>query len=118
MLPRIRAVLVGFIELAAEQERPRGCLVANTLGQLPPGDQDIVSGAAAVLADVEDGFLQGLTEAAKQGEIPVGLDLPGWAATLTMLVQGLQVVAKAEPDPRRLIPAVDAALLTLASGCE
>ncbi|MDX6341589.1 MAG: TetR/AcrR family transcriptional regulator, transcriptional repressor for nem operon, partial [Trebonia sp.] len=29
VLPRIRAVLIGFIELAVEQENPRGCLVAN-----------------------------------------------------------------------------------------
>lgn len=118
VLPRIRAVLAGFIELAGEQENPRGCLVANTLGELPPGDEDIVSGAAAVLADVEEGFLQGLREAARQGEIRRGLDLPGWAATLTMLVQGLQVVAKAERDPRRLMRGVDAVLLTLASECE
>ena len=118
VLPRIRAVLAGFIELAGEQEKPRGCLVANTLGELPPGDEDIVSGAAAVLADIEEGFLQGLREAARQGEIRGGLDLPGWAATLTMLVQGLQVVVKAERDPRRLMRGVDAVLLTLASECE
>jgi hypothetical protein len=32
-----------------------------------------------------------------------------------MLVQGLQVVAKADPDPRRLVRGVDAALLALAA---
>jgi hypothetical protein len=42
------------------------------------------------------------------------LDLPGCAAMLTMLVQGLQVVAKADPDPRRLVRGVDVALLSLA----
>jgi TetR/AcrR family transcriptional regulator, transcriptional repressor for nem operon len=30
VLPRIRAVMVGFIELAAEQESPRGCLLPGT----------------------------------------------------------------------------------------
>jgi TetR/AcrR family transcriptional repressor of nem operon len=114
VLPRIRAVLVGFIELAAEQDEPRGCLAANTVGELLPGDKDAASGVAGVLSDVEDGFLQGLRAAARQGEIASTLDLPGWAATLTMLVQGLQVVAKADPDPRRLVRGVDAALLALA----
>jgi hypothetical protein len=38
----------------------------------------------------------------------------GWAAALTVLVQGLQVVAKADPDPRRLIRVVDTALAALA----
>lgn len=114
VLPRIRAVLVGFIELAAEQDSPRGCLAANSAGELLPGDEDVACRVAGVLADVEDGFLQGLRAAAGQGEIAGGADLPGWAATLTMLVQGLQVVAKADPDPRRLIRGVDAALAALA----
>jgi TetR/AcrR family transcriptional repressor of nem operon len=116
VLPRIRAVLVGFIELAAEEERPRGCLAANSVGELLPADEDVASGVAGVLSDVEDGFLQGLRAAVRQKEIADGLDLPGWAAALTMLVQGLQVVAKADPDPRRLIQGVDAALAALAPG--
>jgi TetR/AcrR family transcriptional regulator, transcriptional repressor for nem operon len=114
VLPRIRAVLIGFIELAVEQENPRGCLVANTVGELLPGDMDVAAGAAGVLSDVEDGFLQGLRAAARQGELAPTLDLPGWAAALTMLVQGLQVVAKVDPDPRRLVQGVDAALRALA----
>jgi TetR/AcrR family transcriptional regulator, transcriptional repressor for nem operon len=52
----------------------------------------------------------------RQGEIADTLDLPGCAAMLTMLVQGLQVVAKADSDPRRLARGVDAALLSLAGG--
>lgn len=118
VLPRIRAVMVGFIELAAEQESPRGCLAANTVGELLPGDEGAASGVAGVLADVEEGFLQGLRAAARQGEIAGGLDLPGWAAALTMLVQGLQVVAKASPDPRRLVRGVDAVMLALVQGRE
>jgi TetR/AcrR family transcriptional repressor of nem operon len=118
VLPRIRAVLVGFINLAAEQQEPRGCLAANTAGELLPGDRDASRAVADVLSDVEDGFLQGLRAAARRGEIASTLDLPGWAAALTMLVQGLQVVAKADPDPRRLVRGVDAALLALVPGRE
>jgi TetR/AcrR family transcriptional regulator, transcriptional repressor for nem operon len=116
VLPRIRAVLVGLIELAAEQEEPRGCLAANSAGELLPGDKDVARGVADALSDVEAGFLQGLRAAAAQGEIASTLDLAGWAATLTMLVQGLQVVAKADPDPRRLIRGVDAVLASLGAG--
>jgi TetR/AcrR family transcriptional repressor of nem operon len=115
VLPRIRAAMVGFIELAAEQEEPRGCLAANTAGELLPADKDAASGVAGVLSDVEDGFLQGLRAAARQGEIAGTLDLPGWASVLTMLVQGLQVVAKADADPRRLVRGVDAVLFALAA---
>jgi TetR/AcrR family transcriptional repressor of nem operon len=99
VLPRIRAVLAGFIELAAGEGNPRGCLAGAVAG---------------MLADVEDGFLQGLRAAAGQGEIPAAVDLAAWAAALTMLVQGLQVVVKADPDPRRLLRSVDAVLSALA----
>ena len=114
VLPRIRAVMVGFIELAAEQERPRGCLAANSVGELLPGDKDVADCLAGVMSDVEDGFLQGLRAAARQGEIASETDLSGWAAALTMLVQGLQVVVKTDSDPRRLVQGVDATLAALA----
>jgi TetR/AcrR family transcriptional regulator, transcriptional repressor for nem operon len=42
------------------------------------------------------------------------VDLAAWAAALTILVQGLQVVVKADPDPRRLLRSVDAVLSALA----
>lgn len=114
VLPKIRAVLVGFVELAAEQERPRGCLAANSVGELLPGDKDVAACVAGVLSDVEDGFLQGLRLAARQGEIASDMDLSGWASALTTLVQGLQVVVKTGSDPRRLIQGVDVTLAALA----
>jgi TetR/AcrR family transcriptional regulator, transcriptional repressor for nem operon len=115
VLPRIRAVLIGFIDLAVEEDRPRGCLAANTAGELLPADKDAAAAVADVLSVVENGFLQGLRLAAGQGEIAHTLDLPGCAAMLTLLLQGLQVVAKADPDPQRLTRAVDAALQSLVS---
>ncbi|HYZ56437.1 MAG TPA: hypothetical protein VE733_23475 [Streptosporangiaceae bacterium] len=42
------------------------------------------------------------------------MDLAAWAGALTMLVQGLQVVVKADPGPRRLLRSVDAVLSSLA----
>src|SRR5258705_9051265 len=56
-LPRVRAVLVGFIELAAEQEDPPGCLVANTGGELLPRDAAGTCSGAGVLSDRRDRFL-------------------------------------------------------------
>src|ERR1700751_6489595 len=46
VLPRIRAVLAGLIELAAEESKPRGCLAANTGGELLPGDKAVAGGGA------------------------------------------------------------------------
>jgi hypothetical protein len=44
-----------------------------------------------------------------------GLDLPASAAMLTMLLEGLQVLVKSDPDPQRLARAVDTALAGLAA---
>src|ERR1700754_3227624 len=110
VLPRIRAVMVGYLEIAAQEAEPRGCLIANTAGERLPGDPAVATRLADVLGVVEDGFLQGLREADRRGEIRDGLDLPAHAALLTMLLQGLQVVGKSERDPMRLVSAVDAAL--------
>ncbi|HEX4247278.1 MAG TPA: TetR/AcrR family transcriptional regulator [Pseudonocardia sp.] len=114
VLARIRAVLIGYLKLAAEQQCPRGCLVANAAGELLPGDPEVARGVAEVFAMVEDGFLQGLRVAASRGEISADLDLPACAAMITMLIEGLQVIVKVDPDPMRLVRAVDTALLALA----
>lgn len=115
VLPRIRAVLLGWIELATEQDFPRGCLVANTAGELRPGDQEVAGSVHDVLSVVEDGFLQGLRAAARQGEVSATLDLPACAAMLTMLLEGLQILVKVDPDPKRLAAAVDTALTSIAA---
>jgi TetR/AcrR family transcriptional regulator, transcriptional repressor for nem operon len=115
VLPRIRAVLIGWIDLAVQQDQPRGCLIANTAGELLPGDEEVARSVRGILSVVEDGFLQGLRAAARKGEVSPALDLPAAAAMLTMLLEGLQVIVKADSDPRRLVSAVDTALLSLAS---
>ncbi|MFI6085780.1 TetR/AcrR family transcriptional regulator [Streptomyces sp. NPDC051217] len=115
VLPRIRAVLIGWIELAAEQDSPRGCLIANAAGELLPADQEVAGSVSDILSVIEDGFLQGLRAAARHGEVSEVLDLPSCAAMLTMLLEGLQVLVKADSDPRRLIAAVDTALTSIAA---
>lgn len=116
VLPRIRGVLIGLIEIAAEETEPRGCLVANAVGELLPSDKAVGKAVSISLAEVERAFLQGLRLAEEQGEIPAGLDLPGWALALTMLIQGLQVIVKVDPDPRRLTRSVDAVFASLDGG--
>jgi TetR/AcrR family transcriptional repressor of nem operon len=113
VLPRIRAIMLGYLQLAAEESEPRGCLIANTAGELLPGDPAIADCLAEVMSVVEDGFLQGLQHAVRQNELPDGLDLSANAAMLTMLLQGLQVLVRLDPDPLRLTSAVDAALAGL-----
>jgi TetR/AcrR family transcriptional repressor of nem operon len=113
VLPRIRAIMLGYLQLAAEEAEPRGCLIANTAGEVLPGDPPVADCLAEVLSVVEDGFLQGLEHAVQHGELPEGIDVGTNATMLTMLLQGLQVLVKLDPDPLRLTPSVDAALAGL-----
>jgi TetR/AcrR family transcriptional repressor of nem operon len=113
VLPRIRAVLIGFVELATGETPARGCLLPNTAAELLPGDPAVGTLVGEALTVVEDGFLQGLRAAERAGEIPSGLDLPAHAAMLTVFLQGLQIVVKVERDPMRLAAAVDAVLAPL-----
>jgi TetR/AcrR family transcriptional regulator, transcriptional repressor for nem operon len=115
VLPRIRAVMLGYLQLAAEESEPRGCLIANSAGEVLPGDPAVADCLAEVISVVEDGFLQALQHAERHGEISAGLDLPAYASMLTMLLQGLQVLVKLDPDPLRLTGAVDSALEGLMS---
>lgn len=115
VLPRIRAIMLGYLQLAAEEAEPRGCLIANTSGEVLPGDPAVADCLAEVLRVVEGAFLEGLEHAVRQGELPDGLDLPANAAMLTMMLQGLQVLVRLEPDPLRLTGAVDAALAGLSA---
>lgn len=114
VLPKVRAVLVGYVEQASGAGPVRGCLVANSAGELMPGDAQVGARLAETLAIVEQGFREGLGLAVERGELDAGPDqVDEYAAMLTTLLEGLQVRLKVEPEPGRLVRAVDAALRPL-----
>ena len=67
----------------------------------------------AVFRDLELALTKALERARSTGEIPARGDVAAQARMLVALLEGLQVVAKTEPDPARLADAVDAALAML-----
>jgi TetR/AcrR family transcriptional repressor of nem operon len=114
VLPKVRAVFVAYVEQASGPGPVRGCLIANSAGELMPGDEQVGARLAETLALVEQGFRAGLLLAVEQGELDADADeLDEHAAMLTTLLQGLQVRLKVEPDPGRLVRAIDAALRPL-----
>jgi TetR/AcrR family transcriptional regulator, transcriptional repressor for nem operon len=115
VLPKVRAVFVTYIKQASGSGPARGCLVANSAGELMPGDAQVGARLAETLAIVEQGFREGLSLAVEQGELDADPDqVDEHAMMLTTLLEGLQVRLKVESDPGRLVRAVDAALRPLA----
>jgi TetR/AcrR family transcriptional repressor of nem operon len=113
ILTRIREILIDYLEAAADQDMPRGCIAVNTVGERLPQDQAAGRIVEEILALVEDGFRQGLNAAARQGEIPADTDVDTEATMLMTLLQGLQVIVKVERNPLRLEKMIDATLLRL-----
>ncbi|GAA0744642.1 TetR/AcrR family transcriptional regulator [Dactylosporangium roseum] len=112
LLPRISELLRNV--LAAARTAPgRGCMLGNTAAELLPDDEAagrVVSGAFSTL---EHAIEQALAVAQRTGEIRADVDCAAQARLLVVLMQGLHVVARTEPDPHRLDDVVHIALASL-----
>ncbi|XVV00938.1 TetR/AcrR family transcriptional regulator [Actinosynnema sp. CA-248983] len=114
VLPRIRDLLLSVLE-AARTHPGRGCMIGNTAAELLPQDQAAHHLVRSGFDALETGLAQALDAARRSGEVRPDVDCDAQARLLLALMQGLHVLARAEPDPRRLTDAVDAALSPLAA---
>jgi TetR/AcrR family transcriptional regulator, transcriptional repressor for nem operon len=111
-LERLREMLLGV--LAAAMAAPgRGCMLGNTAAEMLPEDAGAGDVVRNALGELESGIEQALSEAQKSGDVAPDVDCGAQARLLVALMQGLHVLARVEPDPRRLEDAVDAALAPL-----
>jgi TetR/AcrR family transcriptional regulator, transcriptional repressor for nem operon len=112
VLPCVRALLSGV--LAAARDAPgRGCMLGNTATELLPDDKASAEVVCAAFRSLEQAIEEALVAAQCTGEVRADVDCGAQARLLVALMQGLHVVARAEPDPRRLDDVVDAALAAL-----
>ncbi|WP_141578709.1 TetR/AcrR family transcriptional regulator [Actinomadura sp. WMMA1423] len=112
VLPRIRALLLDVLQ-AARSAPGRGCMLGNSAAELLPEDEAVGRLVHGGFSALEDGLTQALRAAQRSGEVRPGIDCGAQARLLLALMQGLHVLARAEPDPLRLADAVDAALAAL-----
>ena len=113
VLPRIRELLTGVLE-AAGVAPGRGCMLGNTATELLPGDEAAGQVVRDAFRALEQAIEEALRAAQRSGEVRADLDCDAQARLLVALMQGLHVVARAEPDPQRLNDVVIAALAALA----
>lgn len=91
----------------------KGCFVVNTTTELVPGDVELQEVLIENKATFETLFHHYLLEGEERGEIPAGKDLRAIAGLLFTLYNGLQVVAKIQPDRKQLMASVEVALALL-----
>ncbi|MFI7616026.1 TetR/AcrR family transcriptional regulator [Nonomuraea terrae] len=109
-LPAIRAFLDAYVAECLADELRRGCMVVNTAVEFGSRDPVVSRKVVASWAEMEAVLAGALVRARAQGEIPAGKDPHALARFLLVLVQGVRVLGRADPDPRRLRDAVDQAM--------
>ncbi|WP_218079540.1 TetR/AcrR family transcriptional regulator [Anthocerotibacter panamensis] len=112
-----KAVLADFIRTFAQDavldRQRKGCLLTNSAVELGPHDEDCAQRVVENLRWIEDLFYRLLLRAEAQEELTPGRDLQALARFFTSNLQGLQVLAKVDPDPARIQDVVKVMLMVL-----
>ena len=94
-LPTLRRFIHGMIEGGLADPQRRGCLIANTVMELAPHEEEIAGTLRQFLKMAEDTFFRVLVRAKQQGELNNNKDPRTLARFLTTMLQGTIVMIKA-----------------------
>ena len=113
-LPTLRRFISGMIEGGLADPQRRGCLIANTVMELSPHENEIAGTLRQALKMVEDTFFKVLARAKQQGELKNDKDPRALARFLTTMMQGTIVMIKAGASADVVKQTVETALSILA----
>jgi TetR/AcrR family transcriptional repressor of nem operon len=101
-----------FMQVVDEPQahQRRGCLLINSAVELAPHDPATAKIVVAYQRTTERLFRRGLELARERGELPAGRDTRALARYLVSALQGLRVMAKADPNRAALRDVVGVAL--------
>jgi len=94
-LPTLRRFIHDMIEGGLADPQRRGCLIANTVMELAPHEQDIAEKVCQAMKMGEDAFFKILSRAKEQGELGKDQDPRVLARFLFTMMQGTIVMIKA-----------------------
>lgn len=92
----------SVIEQAMERKERRGCFMGNAMSEMAGRCAKTADKACGNLMAAEDALYRALLRGKKTGEIKSERDLRAVARFLYSSLQGLQVMAKATPNRKRL----------------
>jgi TetR/AcrR family transcriptional repressor of nem operon len=111
--PSVKAALRRLFTQIVDEPRAdkrRGCLLVNSAVELAPHDPAAARIVATSQLAMERLFRRALELARDRGELGGDRDLRALARYLVTTLQGLRVMAKADPSPRVLRDVMDVAL--------
>ncbi|MEU1984061.1 TetR/AcrR family transcriptional regulator [Nocardia sp. NPDC019395] len=109
---RVRAALTMVLDAACADPERRGCLATNTAVEL--GDDDTVGLLVRRIFDRQhDAFRGAVEEGQRAGEFSADLDPRTAANFLLATINGMRVLAAADPDPARLAGLAETAMRAL-----
>lgn len=113
VLPAVRALLDDYVAEVLADQRCRGCMVVNAAVELAGRDRRVARGVQASWDTVETALVSALTRARAQGEIAGERDPRALARLILVVMQGIRVLGRADPDAGRLHDAAGQAMAAL-----
>jgi TetR/AcrR family transcriptional repressor of nem operon len=112
-LPTLHRFINGMIEGGLADPQRRGCLIANTVMELSPHENEIAGTLRQAIHRIEETFFKVLIRAKEQGELTQDKDPRALARFLTTMMQGIIVMIKAGASAETVKQTAETALSIL-----
>ena len=109
---RIRSAFERIIEQSVQDPHNKGCMMVNTLLEVPLDDEEVNNRLGAMFKSVEGRLEEVIKEAQELGQISEDKDPKVLAQTLLLGMHGLRVLCKSRPD-RKVLQKTSDNLLTV-----
>ena len=103
----IRNLLESSIHCTISDADKKGCFVVNSTTELVPGDDEMLKALSKNRASFEKVFFEFLQKGQATGEIPPNKDIKTLSGLIYTVFSGLNVIAKLEKSPRKLMAQID-----------
>ncbi|WP_158892277.1 TetR/AcrR family transcriptional regulator [Amycolatopsis anabasis] len=107
---RLRAALDLVVDAALADTERRGCLVTNAAVEFAGQDETVDHLVRRTLDRQAAAFRSTIEEGQRAGDIDAGVDATALADFLLTTINGIRVLAKADPSPERLAHLVETTL--------
>ena len=115
--PNVKNAFLELFNIAIEEaildKDKKGCFVVNTITELVPNDDSLISVLESNKKDLVEIFYNYLKEGQKGGKLNINQDVQSLAILFYTLYNGLRVVSKIRPNKKELSDSIKVALSLL-----